>query len=621
MNDIKLSAELALFLAKLPGEPGIYRMLDEKGTVLYVGKAANLKKRVSSYFNKQNTGIKTRSLVSQIASIEVSVTRSETEALLLESNLIKALRPKYNVLLRDDKSYPYIHLSNHPEFPRIELYRSKKKPPSGNFFGPFPSVAAVKETIVTIQKVFKIRNCRDSYFNSRSRPCLQYQIKRCTAPCVNYISPESYKQSVEDAIRFLQGKSQIILDELAERMSKAVSQLNFEEAAILRDQIKSLRLIQEQQGVVVQLRGDADVIAIEARPGFACIQYVTIREGQVLGSQSFFPSVPYKVLDEGMETNSLWQQTFEAFIGFYYLDAPEKIPELIITNQLIEERHSLEDALSQQRGKTCKIQINPKGVKTRWMDFAVNNLRISIAEYVNKHSTIRARYQELKQLLSLDSNIERMECFDISHTRGEATIASCVVFDKEGPCPNQYRRFNIEGITPGDDYAAMEQAVSRRFKRLIEAQSLPDVLVIDGGKGQVSVAKRVLNSLNVTGVTLLGVAKGPSRKAGWEKLVLVNEDREFILPEDSKALHLLQHIRDEAHRFAITAHRKKRQKARVESTLESIEGVGLKRRQALLQRFGGLRELAKAPLEEICKVQGINEQLAKRIYEHFHATV
>lgn len=618
MNDLRLSAELALFLTKLPSDPGIYRMLDREGAVLYVGKAANLKKRVNSYFNKQNTGVKTRSLVSQISSIEITVTRSETEALLLESNLIKALRPKYNVLLRDDKSYPYIHLSNHPDFPRIELYRSKKKPPTGNFFGPYPSVAAVRETIVTIQKVFKIRNCRDSYFNARSRPCLQYQIKRCTAPCVNYISPENYKLSVEDALRFLQGKCQIILDELAERMNKAVSQLNFEEAAILRDQIKSLRLIQEQQGVV-QLRGDADVIAIEARPGFACIQCVTVREGQVLGSQSFFPSVPLTVLDEEFDTNALWQQTFEAFIGFYYLDTPGRIPDLIIANQPVKENCSLEDILSQQRGKSCKIQVNPRGVKSRWMDFAVNNLRISIAEYVNKHSTIRSRYQALKQLLSLDKNIERMECFDISHTQGEATIASCVVFDKEGPCTNEYRRFNIEGITPGDDYAAMEQAISRRFKRLIDAQSLPDVLIIDGGKGQVSVAKRVLISLNVTDVTLLGIAKGPSRKAGWEKLILVNEGREFVLPDDSKALHLLQHIRDEAHRFAITAHRKKRQKARVESTLESIEGVGAKRRQALLQRFGGLRELAKAPLEEISKVQGISEQLAKRIYEHFHA--
>lgn len=611
------SAALALFLTKLPSDPGIYRMLDEEGTILYVGKASNLKKRVSSYFNKQNNSAKTRSLVSQIASIEVSVTRSETEALLLESNLIKALRPKYNILLRDDKSYPYIHLSNHPQFPRVELYRSKKKPLSGDFFGPYPSSSAVKDTIVTIQKVFKIRNCRDSYFNARSRPCLQYQIKRCTAPCVNYIPPQDYKQSVDDAIRFLQGKCQVILDELAMRMEQAVNQLKFEEAAILRDQIKNLRLVQEQQGVV-QLRGDADVIAIDVRPGFACIQCVTIREGQVIASHSFFPTVPFKGFDEELDNEELWQQTFEAFIGFYYLDNPDRIPKLIITNQSVVDHSTFEEALSQQRGKSCKLQVNPRGIKSRWVDFSVNNLRVSVAEHVSKHATTRSRYQALEQVLSLSKSIERMECFDISHTQGEATIASCVVFDEHGPCNNEYRRFNIEGITPGDDYAAMEQAITRRFKRLIEAQSLPDVLIIDGGKGQVAVAKRVLASLNVSDVTLLGVAKGPSRKAGLEKLIFVNEAREFTLPEDSNALHLLQHIRDEAHRFAITAHRKKRHKARFNSTLEDIEGVGAKRRQALLHRFGGLRELAKAPIEEIAKVQGISDNLAQRIYQYFH---
>ncbi|MFI4918745.1 MAG: excinuclease ABC subunit UvrC [Legionellales bacterium] len=616
-NTQPLSAELALFLTKLPGEPGIYRMLDAEGVVLYVGKANNLKQRVNSYFSKQVTGAKTRSLVGQIQSIEVSVTRTEMEALLLESNLIKALRPKYNVLLRDDKSYPYIHVSSHAEFPRIELYRSKKKPVSGDFFGPYPSSTAVKDTIVAIQKIFKIRNCRDSYFNARSRPCLQYQIQRCTAPCVAYISSQAYKQSVADAVRFLQGKCQLILNELAARMEQAVSQLHFEEAAVLRDQIKNLRLVQEQQGMM-QLRGDADAIAIDVHPGFACIQCVTVREGQVLASQHFFPSVPKNSFDEALGDADLWQQTFEAFVGFYYLDHPERIPALIISNQSLASHQALEQVLSQKRGKACKIQINPRGTKARWMDFAVNNLRVSLAEHSTKHATVRARYQALEQLLALPKSIMRMECFDISHTQGEATVASCVVFDEQGPCNDEYRRFNIEGITPGDDYAAMRQAITRRFKRLLEAQSLPDVLIIDGGKGQVAVAQQVLASLNVMGVTLLGIAKGPARKAGWEKLVLVNEAKEFTLPEDSKALHLLQHIRDEAHRFAITAHRKKRNKARLESTLEDIEGVGVKRRQALLHRFGGLRELAKAPLEEILKVPGIDARLAERIYHYFH---
>lgn len=617
MNTSSLSAELALFLTQLPNEPGIYRMLDASGEVLYVGKAANLKKRVTSYFSKNNIGVKTRSLVSQIVSIQISVTRSETEALLLESNLIKTLRPKYNILLRDDKSYPYIHLSDHSQFPRIERYRSKKKPAKGNFFGPYPSMLAVKETITTIQKVFKLRNCRDSYFNARSRPCLQYQIKRCTAPCVDYISPEAYKQSVDDAMKFLQGKCQLILDELSQRMTEAVAHLNFEQAAILRDQIKSLRLMQEQQGVV-QLRGDADVIAIEVRPGFACIQCATIREGQVLTSSSYFPAVPAHSFEDESDMNELWQQTFAAFIGFYYLDNPERIPELLITNHPVNDKQALQQALALKRGKSLNIQEKPRGIKSRWLDFAENNLRISIAEYVTKYSTIRSRYKALEELLSLLKPIERMECFDISHTQGEATVASCVVFDNEGPCPGEYRRFNISDITPGDDYAAMEQVLTRRFKRLVEARSLPDLLIIDGGKGQVAVAQKVLASLEVSNVILLGIAKGPARRAGWERFILVNESREFTLPEDSKASHLLQHIRDEAHRFAITTHRKKRQKARTDSSLEGIDGVGAKRRQALLQRFGGLRELAKASLEEISKVPGINASLAERIYQYFH---
>ena len=409
----------------------------------------------------------------------------------------------------------------------------------------------------------------------------------------------------------------MLLEELAERMDAAVQQLNFEEAALLRDQIKSLRLVQERQGVV-HLRGDADVIAIDARPGFACIQCVTIREGQVSASTSFFPAVPEYGLDDELDIDDLWQQTFAAFISFYYIDTADRIPELLIINHPLADRQIFEQLLSEQRGKSCKIQINPRGIKSRWIDFAQNNLRISIAEFVSKHSTIRARFHALEQLLSLKKPIERMECFDISHTQGEATIASCVVFDNEGPRTSDYRRFNIEGITPGDDYAAMEQAITRRFKRLVEAQSLPDILIIDGGKGQVAVAEKVLASLSVSGVLLLGIAKGPSRKAGWEKLILVNEDREFTLPEDSKALHLLQHIRDEAHRFAITSHRKKRQKARTDSVLEQIEGIGAKKRQALLQRFGGLRDLAKASLEELEKVPGINRNLAARIYQHFH---
>lgn len=614
MNDQRLSS----FLANLTTEPGVYRMLDGAGNVLYVGKATNLKKRVTSYFNKQNSGVKTRSLVSQIVAIDVSITRSETEALLLESSLIKSLRPKYNVLMRDDKSYPFIHLSHTNPFGRLELIRSKKKPEQGDFFGPYPSVTAVRETLGMIQKVFKIRNCSDSFFNSRARPCLQYQIKRCSAPCTAYISAHDYQQSVTDATRFLQGKSQQILNELAARMEEAVTRLAFEEAAALRDQIKNLRLVQEQQGVV-QLRGDVDVIVIDARPGFACIQCVTVRDGQVLASQSFFPSVPKQgLVDEEDEIESLWQQVFMAFMAYYYLDMPERIPALLLTNHVINDQPALQTMLSNLRGKVCYIQTRSRGVNARWLDFAVNNLQQSIAEHVTSVALVKTRYQALCDLIHHSTPIQRMECFDISHTQGAETIASCVVFNASGPCKREYRRFNISGITPGDDYAAMEQAITRRFKRLKEEQCLPDVLIIDGGKGQITVAQRVFSTLNINNVKLLGIAKGPLRKAGWERLILADESQEMTLPSDSPALHLLQHIRDEAHRFAITAHRKKREKASLDSSLETIEGIGAKRRQALLRRFGGLRELAKAPIGEIAKTHGISIELATRIYEHFH---
>ena len=610
--------DLTHFLAHLTTESGVYRMLDGEGKVLYVGKATNLKKRVSSYFNKQNNGVKTRSLVSQIVAIDVSITRSETEALLLESSLIKLLRPKYNVLMRDDKSYPFIHVSHAHPFPRLELIRSKKKPEKGEFFGPYPSVTAVRETLGIIQKVFKIRNCSDSFFSGRSRPCLQYQIKRCSAPCTAYITADDYRQSVVDAVRFLQGKSQQILDQLAIRMDDAVARLAFEEAAFLRDQIKNLRLVQEQQGVV-QVRGDVDVIAIDARPGFACIQCVTVRDGQVLASQSFFPSVPkHGLVEDDDEIESLWQKVFEAFLAYYYIDMPERIPALILTDHTIQNAQVLQKMLSDSRSKACHIQTRPRGANARWLDFAINNLRITIAEHLTSATQMNVRYQALCELIQLPAPIQRMECFDISHTQGAETVASCVVFNANGPCKREYRHFNISGITPGDDYAAMEQAITRRFRRLKEEKRLPDVLIIDGGKGQITAARRVFVALDIVGVTLLGIAKGPARKAGWERLILADESQEITLPTDSPALHLLQHIRDEAHRFAITAHRKKRQKASLDSSLETIEGIGAKRRQALLRRFGGLRELAKAPIDEIAKTQGISVELATRIYAHFH---
>ena len=603
------------FLARLTTEPGIYKMKNAEGEVLYVGKAINLKKRVSSYFLKQNQGPKTQALVKQIADIEVTVTRSETEALLLESNLIKSLRPKYNVLMRDDKSYPYIHVNDH-DFPRMEMYRSKRKPKKGEFYGPYTNSYSVKTTLNTIQKLFKIRNCRDSYFAARSRPCLQYQIKRCTAPCVDYISQQDYAKSVDNARRFLQGKCEQIIDDLTVEMEQAVAELAFEQAAKLRDQIKLLRHVQEQQGVV-QLRGDADVIVIDAKPGFACIQLVTIRGGEIMHSLPFFPNMPRQSMSEEAD-QSLAQAVFEAFISNRYFDQPERIPKEVITDVSINNKEAIEVTLTSLRQSRCRLIQKPRGSKRRWLDFAHNNLQLAIRDYQQSAQTMLHRFQELESLIGVHQPIQRMECFDISHSSGEATIASCVVFDRHGPRKKDYRRFNIEGISKGDDYAAMEQALTRRYRRLLADNNLPDLLVIDGGKGQVNIALKVLEKLGINSLTVLGVAKGRERKAGWERLILADNLSEQTLPDDHVALHLLQQIRDEAHRFAITSHRKKRDKSRVESSLEDIEGVGAKRRQAILKRFGGIRAVKSASVEEISKVPGISEELAERIYQYFH---
>lgn len=619
MNFLSFNGDLERFLASLTHEPGVYRMLDAEQTVLYVGKAANLKKRVASYFKQKHLGVKTRALMQQVASVEVSVTRSETEALLLECSLIKSLKPKYNVLMRDDKSYPYLRITKHPVFPRMDVVRAKKKPKDAELFGPYPSTRAVRDTLKIMQKVFKLRNCSDVYFNQRTRPCLQYQIDRCSAPCTAYISKEDYQQSVRDAARFLEGKSQEIIDAIGRRMDAAALNLDFEQAARLRDQIKNLRAIQEQQGMVCA-QGDADVIAIEVHPGLACVQWVSIRDGQILGNQSFFPAVPSRTFEisEAFDPDSLRQQVFVAFMSHFYLDAPERIPPLILSNHTLEDRALLESLLSQFRTQPCRIQTVNRGIKKRWIDFACDNLQRAIAEHQSSHTLIQARVEALLAFLNLPGPTLRMACFDISHTQGSDTIASCVVFDENGPDKSQYRRYAIQNITPGDDYAAMAQALTRRFKpNQNHRTSLPDVLIVDGGKGQVKVALEVLQSLEIHGVKLLGIAKGASRKAGWERLILADHERELTLPPDSKALHLIQHIRDEAHRFAITLHRKKRAKTSLDASLVSIEGIGAKRRQALLKRFGGMRELARAPIEEIAKVQGISQQLAIRIHRHF----
>lgn len=590
-------------------------MLDVAQKIIYVGKATNLKKRVSSYFNASNVVGKTRALMLLVVDIKVTVTRSETEALLLERRLIQDLQPKYNILMRDDKSYPFIRISKH-QFPSMELVRCKTRSKHDDYFGPYPSVTAVRETIHLIQKIFKLRNCRDSYFNARTRPCLQYQINRCSAPCTKFITEQEYLQSVHDAKKFLQGKSQQILAELAARMEACVRDLAFEEAAVLRDQIKSLRQIQEQQ-VMVQACGDVDLIVIHAQPGYACVQLVVVRHGEVLAQKHYFPSVPQSGFAE--EDVSLWAQVFEAFITHHYLAHGAEIPAAIVTDNPVESSAVLEAALSDARGAKCVIQTRTRGTNARWLDFARDNLQRAVFEDKLSTTKIQERFNELESALKLDHHIKTLACFDISHTQGAATVASCVYFDEKGPAKRNYRLYNITGITPGDDYAAMEQVLTRHFKRCKNGLALlPDLLIIDGGSGQVQRAINVLSMLDITNIKIIGIAKGPTRKAGLERLIFADNTKELTLPMDSKALHLLQHIRDESHRFAITAHRKKRQKNQMESSVLEIDGIGEKRRQALLRWFGGLRELAKAPLEELVKVDGISKAMALRIYSHFH---
>lgn len=601
-------------LKNLPNEPGIYRMLDANNTVLYVGKAANLKKRVSSYFNKQNQTVKTTKLVSQISAIEVTITNSETEALLLECNLIKSLRPKYNVLLRDDKSYPYIEITLSHEFPSIQVKRSKKRPQSDkNFFGPFPSVTAVRESMNLISKVFKIRTCTDSYFNARSRPCLQYQIGRCSAPCTAFISKKDYIRDVTDARRFLQGEHKAILEELTTRMQNASDALAFEEAAAIRDQIKKIRLIQEEQSVI-KARGNADVIVIELGVKTACIVLVRVRGGEVLDCESFFPTMPD--VDLGVITQTeLLQQTFNTFIAFYYLEYPERIPKEIITDCNVIDKNVLENIFLRVLDKKCQIKTAIRGNALDYIKFARNNLNLAITKNTKHKASILEKLNLLAKFLSIDK-IERIECFDISHTQGNATIASCVVFDENGPLNKEYRRFNITNVKKGDDYAALYNAISRRFGS--DKTKFPDLLLIDGGKGQVNIAKQVMQELNLSEINVLGVAKGRTRKAGMERLIIASTNQEQTLPEDSMVLHLIQYVRDESHRFAISAHRKKRQKESLSSGLENIEGIGAKRRQALLRHFGGLREITKASVTEISKVNGISPSLAMKIYKYFH---
>ena len=601
--------DVAAFLAVCSSHPGVYRMFDAEARLLYVGKAKNLKKRLSSYFRKTGLAPKTAALVAKIARIETTVTANETEALLLEQTLIKASRPPYNILLRDDKSYPYVLLSE-GDFPRLSLHRGGKKA-KGRYFGPYPSAGAIRESLNLLQKTFMVRQCEDSYFNNRTRPCLQYQIKRCKGPCVGLVEPAEYAEDVRRSVMFLEGRSNALADELSGAMEAAAQALEFERAAELRDQMALLRRVQDQQSMEGG-SGDVDVVAAIVNPGGACVHLISVRGGRVLGSKNFFPQVAIE--EEGSEVLS-------AFLAQYYLGSQERdLPREVIVNCVHDDFPLLVSAISESRQIELGIVHRVRGTRARWQQMAVTNAEQALISRLANRQHLAARFAALAKALQLDELPQRLECFDISHSSGEATVASCVVFGPEGPLKSDYRRYNIEGVTPGDDYAAMHQALTRRFSRAKEGEGkLPDILLVDGGKGQMKMAQEVMQELAVPQLILLGVAKGVTRKPGLETLYLNDAAHEFTLPGDSPALHLIQQVRDEAHRFAITGHRARRGKARRTSSLEDVAGVGPKRRRELLKHFGGLHELIRASSDEIAKAPGISKKLAELIYATLHS--
>ncbi|APS37285.1 excinuclease ABC subunit C [Serratia marcescens] len=583
-------------------------MYDATGTVIYVGKAKDLKKRLASYFRQQVSSRKTETLVKNIAQIDVTVTHTETEALLLEHNYIKLYQPRYNVLLRDDKSYPLIFLSADTH-PRLAVHRGAKHA-KGEYFGPFPNSYAVRETLALLQKLFPIRQCENSVYRNRSRPCLQYQIGRCLGPCVaGLVSEEEYRQQVDYVRLFLSGKDQQVLHQLIARMEAASKLLNFEEAARIRDQIQAVRRVTERQFVSGD-SDDLDVIGVAFDAGMACLHVLFIRQGKVLGSRSYFPKVP-----GGTDMSEVVQ----TFVGQFYLQGSQArtLPGEILLDFSLPEKDLLAESLSELAGRKIQIQSKPRGDRARYLKLARTNAATALTTKLSQQSTIHQRLAELAKVLNL-TEINRMECFDISHTMGEQTVASCVVFDGNGPVRAEYRRYNISGITPGDDYAAMTQVLKRRYGKALEEKKIPDVIFIDGGKGQLGMAIDVFKSLNVTWdknkPLLIGIAKGADRKAGLETLFFVPEGEGISLPPDSPALHVIQHIRDDSHNHAITGHRQRRAKVRNTSALELIEGVGPKRRQVLLKYMGGLQPLLNASVEEIAKVPGISQALAEKIY-------
>lgn len=591
-------------LASLPLLPGVYRYYDSKGNVLYVGKAKQLKKRVSSYFQKTNISPRIRLMVSHIARIETTVTRSEAEALLLENNLIKSLKPRYNILFRDDKSYPYIVLTGH-QFPRLTYFRGLPNK-QHQYFGPYPNSQAAKESSQLLQKIFRIRTCEDSVFTNRTRPCLLHQIHRCTAPCVNLISAEDYQASIRNAVSLLKGRHQEVEQALRDSMEQAAAAQHYEKAAVLRDQLRDLHVVQQKQ--FVESTGsatDADIVAVVQLDGSVCVNLAMVRGGRHLGDKSFFPEHA-----EGLTIN----EVSDAFIAQHYLN--RSVPPLLILNTECGDE-TLEQLLSEQTGQAVRLMQGSTGERKQWLEMAARNAFLALQQRAMQQGGQQLRLDKLRGVVGIP-DLQRIECFDISHTMGEATQASCVVYENLEMRSAQYRRYNITGITPGDDYAAMRQALTRRYEKLASGEGVrPDLILIDGGLGQLHVAMEVMSELGLNDLALVGVAKGVERKAGMEQLIF--PDRQAIrLSGDNPALHLIQQVRDEAHRFAITGHRAKRGKVRLTSSLADISGVGDKRRRNLLAHFGGLREVQQASIEQLCQVEGISKALAEVIYQQLH---
>ncbi len=595
------------FLATLSHRPGCYRMLDAADSVIYVGKARDLKNRVSSYFGSKAHHPKTQALMNRMARVEVTVTGTEREALLLEYNLIKEHKPRFNVLLRDDKSYPYIRVTTEQLFPRFEFHRGARKK-GARYYGPYPSAGAVRQTLGQLQKLFRVRQCKDSYFANRSRPCLQYQIKRCTAPCVELIDEASYRQDVENAQRFLSGKNDVVLADLQRRMDAAADALQFESAAQYRDQIKAIKDVQARQFVSGSRTKDADVLAVVQEGGTWCVAAIMIRGARMLGGRNYFPRT-------AADTEA--REVLSAFLlQHYFQHAP---PPEIIVGEKIDDPGLLEAVLGERVGHKVGIRANVRGTRRRWLDLAGTNAGQALATHRAAGASAEAQLAELGELLGLDEALTRIECFDISHTGGAETVASCVVFGPEGAMKSAYRRFNIRGVEPGDDYGAIEQAVRRRYARLRKEEAkLPDLVMIDGGRGQLGKALEVMAELGIQDTLVIGVAKGQGRIAGREKIYLPELGEPLRLGGASRASHLVQQIRDEAHRFAITAHRQRRGKVRTVSELEAIPGLGPTRRKALLRQFGGLQGVKKSGVDDLAGVPGISRGLAQRIYDYLH---